>query len=136
MEGDIDCSQAEGALCGAWWWALRTPGLSLLSGPEEEQTHISLRIGDLCKCVCNCMSFFFHFHIQRPHVIQQIPSDSFQQMHTFSLLLFSPPIKAQKIRLAGQAIHLKSPCNYSQNMPLGKPYAGIAPLTMSVMHKS
>lgn len=33
MEGDIDCSQAEGALCGAWWWALRTPGLSLLSGP-------------------------------------------------------------------------------------------------------
>lgn len=58
MEGDIDCSQAEGALCGAWWWALRTPGLSLLSGPEEEQTHISLRVGDLCKCACNCMSCF------------------------------------------------------------------------------
>lgn len=36
MEGDIDCSQAEGALCGAWWWALRTPGLSLLSGPASE----------------------------------------------------------------------------------------------------
>lgn len=61
MEGDIDCSQAEGALCGAWWWALRTPGLSLLSGPEEEQTHISLRVGDLCKCACNCMSCFFIF---------------------------------------------------------------------------
>ena len=38
--GCIDCSQAEGAVCGAWRWALRTPGLSLLSGPEEKQnTH-------------------------------------------------------------------------------------------------
>lgn len=36
--GFIDCSQAEGAVCGAWWWALRTPGLSLLSGPGEK-TH-------------------------------------------------------------------------------------------------
>ncbi len=38
--GFIDCSQAEGAVCGAWRWALRTPGLSLLSGPEEKpNTH-------------------------------------------------------------------------------------------------
>lgn len=34
--GFIDCSQAEGAVCGAWRWALRTPGLSLLFGPEEK----------------------------------------------------------------------------------------------------
>ena len=38
--GFIDCSQAEGTVFGAWRWALRTPGLSLLSGPgEETNTH-------------------------------------------------------------------------------------------------
>lgn len=36
LGGGIDCSQAEGAVWGAWWWALRTPGLFLLSGPEKK----------------------------------------------------------------------------------------------------
>lgn len=34
--GFIDCSQAEGGVWGAWRRALRTPGLSLLSGPVSE----------------------------------------------------------------------------------------------------
>lgn len=119
MEGDIDCSQAEGALCGAWRWALRTPGLSLLSGPEEKQTYISGRVRAFSKCVCNCMCLSLFF-ISKSHrlfnKLLAIPANT----HTFSLLISFPPIKAQKNRLAGQAIHLKSPCDYSQNMPLGE----------------
>lgn len=38
--GFVVCSQAEGTVCGAWRWALRTPGLSLLSGPgKHTHTH-------------------------------------------------------------------------------------------------
>lgn len=44
LEG-IVCSQAEGAVCRAWRWALRTPGPSLLSGPEgKKTTHFRDRI--------------------------------------------------------------------------------------------
>lgn len=46
MEGEegvfVVCSQAEGAVCGAWRRALRTPGLFLLSGPGKN-THTSKR---------------------------------------------------------------------------------------------
>lgn len=46
MEGEegvfVVCSQAEGAVCGACRRALRTPGLSLLSGPGKN-THPSTR---------------------------------------------------------------------------------------------
>lgn len=46
MEGEegvfVVCSQAEGAVCGACRRALRTPGLSLLSGPGKN-THLSTR---------------------------------------------------------------------------------------------
>lgn len=45
MEGEegvfVVCSQAEGAVCGAWRRALRTPGLFLLSGPgKNTHTHV------------------------------------------------------------------------------------------------
>lgn len=36
--GSVVCSQADGAVCRAWCWALRTPGLSQLSGPGKN-TH-------------------------------------------------------------------------------------------------
>lgn len=46
MEGEegvfVVCSQAEGAVCGAWRRALRTPGLFLLSGPGKN-THTRQR---------------------------------------------------------------------------------------------
>lgn len=48
MEGEegvfVVCSQAEGAVCGAWRRALRTLGLFLLSGPgKNTHTHTSKR---------------------------------------------------------------------------------------------
>lgn len=54
--GLLVCSQAEGTVCGAWCLVLRTPGLSLLSGPGKNKHTLGARSQwRSCVRVCFCV---------------------------------------------------------------------------------